>query len=103
MGRPALKREIVQYIVEHYGLNLLRACKLIKQRRSVQYYRSVKDPKLALRQRMRELAQVRIRYGYRRLHVLLKREGGSLERTRHLGSTAWSNCSCVPGCQGAAI
>jgi len=28
--------------------------------------------------RMRELAQVRIRYGYRRLHVLLRREGWSL-------------------------
>lgn len=82
MGRPALKREVVLYIVEHYGLNMQRACKLIKQPRSVQYYRSVKDPKLALRQRMRELAQVRIRYGYRRLHVLLKREGWQLGKNQ---------------------
>lgn len=82
MGRPALKREVVQYIVEHYGLALVRACRLVKQPRSVQYYRSVKDPKLALRQRMRELAQVRVRYGYRRLHVLLKREGWQLGRNQ---------------------
>ncbi len=44
----------------------------------MQYYRSRMDPKTALRARMRELAQVRIRYGYRRLHVLLRREGWSL-------------------------
>jgi putative transposase len=42
------------------------------------YYQSPKDPKTALRARMRELAQVRIRYGYRRLRVLLRREGWSL-------------------------
>lgn len=82
MGRPALKREVVLYIVEHYGLNVMRACKLIKQPRSVQYYRSVKDPKLALRRRMRELAQVRVRYGYRRLHILLKREGWQLGKNQ---------------------
>ncbi len=75
MGRPALKREVVEYIIEHYGLNLARACLLIKQVRSTQYLTSKKDPKLALRQRLRELAQVRVRWGYRRLHVLLKREG----------------------------
>lgn len=78
MGRPALKRLVVDYIIEHYGLKLARACRLIKQVRSTQYLSSKKDPKLALRQRLRELAQVRVRWGYRRLHVLLKREGFQL-------------------------
>lgn len=75
MERPALKREVVNYIVHHYGLKLARACRLMKQVRSTQYLHSRKDPKLPLRQRLRELAQVRLRWGYRRLHVLLKREG----------------------------
>lgn len=78
MGRPALKRVVVTYIIDHYGLKLARACRLIKQVRSTQYLSSRKDPKLALRQRLRELAQVRVRWGYRRLHVLLKREGFQL-------------------------
>jgi putative transposase len=65
----------VEYIVTHYALKRRRACRLVKQTRSVQYYRSVKDPRHDLRARMRELAQVRIRYGYRRIHVLLKRDG----------------------------
>ena len=65
----------MDYIVSHYGLKLRRACRLIKQSRSVQYYRSVKDPRQELRARMREFAQTRMRYGYRRIHVLLKRDG----------------------------
>jgi hypothetical protein len=34
VGRPALKREVVNYIVSHYCLRLRRACTLIKQTRS---------------------------------------------------------------------
>lgn len=78
MGRPALKRDAVEYIIAHYGLKLARAYRLIKQASSTQYRKSTKDPKLGLRQRMRELAQVRVRWGYRRLHVLRKREGFQL-------------------------
>ena len=43
--------------------------------RSVQRYRSRHDPQTALRMRLKDLAAVRVRYGYRRLHVLLRREG----------------------------
>ena len=63
-----MKREVVDYIVSHYDLNMRRACRLMKQSRSVQYYQSVQDPKRALRGRMREIAQTRVRYGYRRIH-----------------------------------
>jgi putative transposase len=82
VGRPALKREVVVYIIDYYGLALARACKLIRQVRSTQYVRSRKDPKLALRQRLRELAHVRTRWGYRRLHILLKREGWQVGRNQ---------------------
>ena len=78
MARPAVKREAVRYVVEQYRLSCRRACAIVKHYRSAYYYRSWKDPKTALRGRMRELAQIRIGYGYRRLHVLLKREGWRL-------------------------
>jgi len=45
-------------------------------------YRSQADPQTALRQRVRELAQTRVRYGYRRIHVLLRREGWSVHHKR---------------------
>ena len=49
-------------------------------------YRSRKDPQHALRIRLRDLAASRVRYGYRRLHVLLQREGWkiNLKRVRRL-------------------
>jgi putative transposase len=45
-------------------------------------YRSRRDRQDALRQRLRELAAVRVRFGYRRLTVLLKREGWPVNAKR---------------------
>ena len=45
-------------------------------------YRLTRDPQDALRQRLRELAAVRVRFGYRRLTVLLKREGWCVNAKR---------------------
>ena len=75
MGRPALKRPAVDYVVSHHRISQRRACRLDRQHRSNQHYRSVKNPRHDLRLQMRELAQVRVRYGYRRIHVLSRREG----------------------------
>ncbi|NIF70274.1 IS3 family transposase [Burkholderia sp. Ap-962] len=82
VARPALRRDVVAYVVSHYGLTMRWACRLLKQPRSVQYYRSVKDPRPELRSRMREIAYTRVRYGYRRVHVLLRREGWQLGRNQ---------------------
>jgi len=81
MARPALKRPVVEYIVNHYGTSQRRACQIVRQNRSLQRYRSCKDPRLALRQRIREISQVRVRYGYRRIQVLLRREGWTVGKT----------------------
>jgi transposase InsO family protein len=45
-------------------------------------YQLTRDPQDALRQRLRELAAVRVRFGYRRLTVLLKREGWRVNAKR---------------------
>jgi len=45
-------------------------------------YASGRDPLTALRQRMRELAKTRVRSGYRRLLVLLQREGWAVGKKR---------------------
>lgn len=70
------------YVVSHYALKMRRACRLLKQPRSVQYYSSIKDPRPDLRSRMRELAQARVLYVYRRLHVLLRRDGWQLGKNQ---------------------
>jgi hypothetical protein len=45
-------------------------------------YQSTRDRQDALRQRLRALAAVRVRFGYRRLTVLLKREGWRVNAKR---------------------
>jgi putative transposase len=65
-----------------YTVSARRACGVVRATRSSVYYRSRKDPLTALRQRMRELAQTRVRFGYRRLRVLLLREGWEVGKER---------------------
>jgi len=67
---------MVQRVQAHYGLSERRACRLVGIGRSTLRYRSQPRPEEeSLRRRLRELAAVRPRFGYRRLHVLLRREG----------------------------
>jgi putative transposase len=59
-----------------------RACRVIPVHRSTSRYRSVAQDQTALRMRLRDLAAVRVRYGYRRLHILLQREGWQVNHKR---------------------
>ena len=52
-----------------------RAGAVIGIGRSSLRYRSRASDHTAVRMRLRDLAAARVRYGYRRLHVLLQREG----------------------------
>jgi putative transposase len=59
-----------------------RACRIVTVDRKVVRYRSRRRSDTALRARMRELAAERRRFGYRRLHVLLRQEGLVRNRKR---------------------
>ena len=50
--------------------------------RSSYHYRSRRSEQAVLRKRIREIAQTRVRYGYRRIHVLLRREGWPINAKR---------------------
>ena len=52
-----------------------RACRVIDGDRGSVRYRSTRDDDAALREKLRKLANQRRRFGYRRLHILLRREG----------------------------
>jgi len=52
-----------------------RACRVIEADRKSVRYQSRRPPETELRARLRELANERRRFGYRRLHILLRREG----------------------------
>jgi putative transposase len=59
-----------------------RAARLLGIGRSTVRYRPRRDPQEALRIRLRELAASRVRFGYRRLTVLLRREGWRVNAKR---------------------
>ncbi len=65
-----------------YDVSERRACRVLRLSLSTCRYQSVKDGQAALRMRLNELAATRIHYGYRRLHILLKREGWNFNAKR---------------------
>ena len=82
MVTPAAKREAVAHLVETYEMSERRACRLIRADRKTVRYRSRRPRDEELRRRLRELAAEQRRFGYRRLHVLLRGEGHLVNRKK---------------------
>ena len=75
MVTPAAERKAVAHLIDHHGMSERRACKAIGTCRMTMRYRTTRQDDTVLRQRMKAIALERRRFGYRRVHVLLKREG----------------------------
>jgi putative transposase len=75
MVGPAARREGVAHLQAALGLSERRACSIVSADRKMIRYRSCRPPDTELRLRLRELANERKRFGYRRLFVLLRQEG----------------------------
>ena len=73
--RPRHRGELGRWTQTAFALSTRRVSGLMMINRSTMNYRSRRDPQHALRVRMRELAASRVRFGYRRLTVMLRREG----------------------------
>ena len=72
---PAVKREAVAHLKAQLGLSERRACRISGADRKMVRYQPQRPSDTALRGRLRDLANERRRFGYRRLFVLLRREG----------------------------
>jgi putative transposase len=75
MVGPVAKREAVAHLQAAMSLSERRACSMVGADRKMIRYRSRRPPEVALRGRLRELANERRRFGYRRLFILLRHEG----------------------------
>jgi putative transposase len=82
MVTPAAHREAVAYLQSTYEMSQRRACRVIGTDRTSVRYQVTRPDDGVLRERLRALAQERRRFGYRRLHVLLRREGEVVNRKR---------------------
>lgn len=78
-----------------------RACRVIDADRKSVRYRSTRDDDVDLREKLRELANQRRRFGYRRLHILLRREGIMINRKKtqtQLEQCFWKRHFCSMTC-----
>jgi transposase InsO family protein len=75
MVGPAAKREAVAHLRGVLEMSERRACTIVAADRTMIRYRSRRPSEAELRARLRTLANQRRRFGYRRLFILLRREG----------------------------
>ena len=57
-----------------WGVSIRRACQVFLLDTSTYHYKSRRPGQAPLEQRIRDICQTRVRYGYRRVHVLLRRQ-----------------------------
>lgn len=70
----------MQHVQDRFGADERRSPAALRFHRSSQRYRATRGDQAPLRLRLREIAAVRVRYGYGRIHILLRREGWAVNR-----------------------
>ncbi|WP_209490471.1 IS3 family transposase [Xanthobacter flavus] len=78
----AAERRAVAHLMEAHGMSERRACKATGFCRMTMRYEATRGNDASLRERMKAIARERRRFGYRRLHVLLRREGFRVNHKR---------------------
>ena len=82
MVTPGAKREAVAHLCEAHQVSQRRACSVLDVDRSSVRYRSVRPDDAALRKAMKAVAAERRRFGYRRVHVMLERQGWQVNQKK---------------------
>ena len=82
MVSTADRRHALSFLQESLQMSERRACRLVQHPRSTQRYVLRRGEVSGLRDRLIYLAEQRPRFGYPRLHILLRREGFLVNRKR---------------------
>ena len=79
-------RELVRGMCIDWGVSIRGACGALRFDTSTFHYKSRRTDQAAVERRIREICETRVRYGYRRVHVLLRREGWeiNIKKTRRI-------------------
>ena len=72
----------MRWAIQERGYTQRRACRLVGLEPKTYRYATRRPDDAVLRQRLKDLASQRRRFGYRRLHLLLRREGLVLNRKK---------------------
>ena len=75
MVTPAARRKAVAHLCDAHRVSQRRACNVLQVDRSTVRYRSVRIDDAELRDAIKRVSRDRRRFGYRRIHVMVEREG----------------------------
>ena len=81
-------RELVRGMCSDWAVSIRTACGALRFDRSSFHYKSRRADQAPVERRIREICETRVRYGYRRVHALLRREGWeiNMKKTRRIYS-----------------
>ena len=72
--KPAVRKQMADWMIDHYGSSVRRAGSVVMLSTSMYYYRPANRHEQLLRMRMRQIAATRVRYGFWRIYILLRRK-----------------------------
>lgn len=73
--KPAQKRKVALQLSRNYKVSVRKSSRVMMLGQSGMYYKAHRRDDQPLRQRMKEIADTRVRYGLERVFILLRREG----------------------------
>lgn len=76
------KRKLVDEMRGEWSVSIRRACQVLLVDTSTYHYKSRRSGQAVLEKRIKEICQMRVRFGYRRVHVLLRREGWRINQKK---------------------
>ena len=65
-----------------WKVSIRRACSTLRVDRALYVYKSRRGTQAELKHRIKDICETRVRYGYRRIHVLLRRAGWAINGKR---------------------
>ncbi len=84
--KPAHRRQFIDEVRGVWKVTVRKACDALQIDRSLYTYKPKRGEQAVLKLRIKEICETRVRYGYRRVHFILRREGWpvNMKRTRRL-------------------
>jgi putative transposase len=80
--RPGRKRELAAHLCVEWDVSIRRACRVLEFDTSSYHYKARRGDQAGIEARIKDICQTRVRYGYGRVYVLLRREGWEINQKR---------------------
>ena len=86
MVTPQAQRLCCKTMEEYHGLSQRRACQLVGAHRASIRYKSQKSDEISLKENIISIAHEKRRYGYRRIHIILRRNGIKINHKKNISN-----------------